>query len=134
MTFNNSTSFEFEIGGADRESRDIAAGSRHASGKAVADRIVNHGGHDRNAGGGVLEHARDSRPRGHDDRDVRARQLGGEGGNPLPVSVSETCFDDEIRPLDIAQLAHPLHERLVASGLQRGLAGGEIEEPDPRDL
>src|SRR5207247_8677608 len=50
----------------------------------------------------------------------------------LVFAVSEACLDDEVRALDIAELTHALHERIVAAGVQRRLARTEVEKPHAR--
>ena len=123
-----------EVGGADRQARHVPAGPRQARGKAVAYRVKREGDDDGNGRGGVLQRAVGGRRRGHDDIDFQAHQLRGKGGQALGFPVREACLDDEVRALDIAELAHARQERRVAAGIQRRLARAKVEKPDTRNL
>jgi len=50
---------------------------------------------------------------GRDEFDFHPVQFGREGGKALGLSVSKAPLDDEVLSLHIAELAHPLHERVV---------------------
>jgi hypothetical protein len=126
--------FRPEVEGADRQAGDVPTGPRHARGKALADRITHDRADDGNGHGGVLQRAVDGRPRCHDDVNFQTHQFRGEGRKALGFPVSEACLNDEVRTLDIAELAHALHERIVAAGIQRRLARSEVEKPDARNF
>jgi hypothetical protein len=52
------------------------------------------------------------RTRYDDDIDLRADQLGSEAGKARDVAVRPSVLQNEVLSLDVAQLGHPLPERI----------------------
>jgi len=92
--------------------RDVATGPRKARHEPLRDRIGDDRHDNRDHGGGTLRGDRLARPGDDDGVNLRVDQLGNESRQTLRVAIREGRPDDEIPPLDIAQLAHPLDERL----------------------
>jgi hypothetical protein len=82
----------------------------------------------------VVQRAVDGSSPGHDDVHLQAHQLVRESGYALAASIGKSCLDDEVLAFDVSELAHAVHEGLVAPSVQRGLTRAEVEETDARDL
>jgi hypothetical protein len=97
------------------DTRDVAARLRQAGDIASSNRVeVHRGDHDRTRGGGLPSGLqRDLRPGSHDDVNIQAHELGGEGGKPSDIASSVPELDDEILALDVPQLAQTLDHGLV---------------------
>ena len=109
----------------EKGARDVAPGSREAGDEALGHGI-RHPGHHDGDGLGRLP-GRPSRACGRADDEIHAErdELSGERGEAVGLPLMEPRLDHEVLPLDVAQRAEPLPERLV---------DGEAAQPsDPID-
>ena len=102
-----------------RQPRDVPAWSGEARDETGPHRVARERHDDGDCGGGLLA---PQRPVSACDDDVHleANQVGGQAWEPFGSSLRPSVFDAEVPPLDVAELAKPLPERL-----ERGDAGGE---------
>src|SRR5262249_4809746 len=85
---------------------------------------------DRNRAGGLLSGTGRGASCGDHDMDMQSDQLGREVGQSLDLSLSIARLDDEVLPLDVAQLTETLPEP-VEVGFGREAKG---EPTDPEDF
>jgi hypothetical protein len=110
-----------------RYAGDVAARPRQTGDQAGADRVTGHQDH-WNGRGHSLEGA--DRKVTNCDQDIRLElhQLGGEVGQEVVAALAEAIVDDDVLPLDIAELHQPL-----AKSRHLGRISGRSSSPDPAD-
>ena len=66
----------------------------------------------------------------HDSVNLQLHELHRKRGRAIHLPVAKARFDSEILALDVTKVAHALHERFIAAGIQRRLPRTEIEKSD----
>lgn len=110
----------------------VPAGARQARDKPGPDRIGAVGHDDRNRPSLLLDRRDPLIGGGHDDIHLEAHQLGRDMGDPLGPGFAQSALEDDVLPLHVPVLTHPLLERFEETlGSPRS---AYLENPDFRDL